>query len=69
MCVLVFFQGGSSVGRVPSLSELFHVGQLLPFSVLEVGGGRVVALTANPTVVNSNLTANDIQPKMVRPCC
>ena len=49
-----------------SLSKLFRVGQLLPFSVLEeVRTKNLVALTVNPRIVNSNLSASDIRPNMV----
>ena len=60
-----FSQVRDSKGAL-SLSKLFHVGQLLPFSVLEeVRTKNLVALTVNPRIVNSNLSASDIRPNMV----
>lgn len=49
----------------PSLSRLFHVGQLLPCYVLGVEGGSRVSLSTNPRLVNSHLTHRDIRPGMV----
>ena len=60
-----FSQVRDSKGAL-SLSKLFRVGQLLPFSVLEeVRTKNLVALTVNPRIVNSNLSASDIRPNMV----
>lgn len=60
-----FSQVRDSKGAL-SLSKLFRAGQLLPFSVLEkVRTKNLVALTVNPRIVNSNLSASDIRPNMV----
>ena len=64
-CYYVTLQSENSK-EAPSLSSLFHVGQLLPFSVLEeLSEGKLVPLTANPRIVNSNLSPKSIQSKMV----
>lgn len=58
---------------LPTLGRLFYTGQLIVCCVLSEGGKRRgekgrgrVELTVNPRIVNSHLSARDINEGMVR---
>ena len=59
----------SSAGRgphIPSMEQLFVVGQLMPCYVQAVEDSRI-SLSVNPRLINSHLTAKDITAKLVSP--
>lgn len=53
--------------EVPDLSKMYRVGQLLPCYVLHNDTNeKLVQLSINPKLINSQLTSKDLLPNMVR---
>lgn len=59
------FDPDSSEMKVPELSKMFCVGQLLPCYILE-GGDKIIQLSINPCLVNRHLKGNNLCSNMVR---
>ena len=50
---------------VPRMEQLFQIGSLLPCYVTAVRDNKMVSLSINPRLVNTNLSASDVKADMV----